>query len=324
MSSVRLVRPWLAAALALTSFTMPSAAQSGRPDPDAVLKKANLQRTGHSFVLDSELEANKLEKTIEQLQAKVNQERLKQEEGQQLLAQAQQIRNQAAASRQQGRAPRGARGSTNNQYNTLINQAQQLEQQARQRMGANNNAALNKDAKQLDDDQQRYQSLVNKTKKAYEDLYKQEDVVAALRKLNHLAHPKVALGPIPQYVQNVARQCSDELLDMGLTREKDLFHPTEDDKLAQEISALALRHRKAVKAGESDPSLSKEVAALRSRAEEAEVKREQLAGDGFVKDLVAEVQKATKSKVRVGTSPRLQRALHDLQSLEKELEAANP
>lgn len=324
MSVARLAGPWTAAILVLVGTVTTATAQSSQPDPSAVLKKAGLQRSGHSFVLDSELDANKLEQSIGQLQNKVGQALAKQQEAQMMRNEAQQLRNQANSVRGFGRLPRGARAAGNNQANTLNNQAQQLEQRARQRMSPADAAALTKDSKQLNDDQDRYRNLVAKTQKSYKDLSKQEDVVQALRKLNRLAHPKAALGPIPQYAENVARQCSDELIDMGLARDKDLFHLADDDKLAEAIAAVALKRHKAEKAGAAAPDLSREVADLRTRADEAKARRDQLAEDEVVKDLLDELQKVPKSKVRLGVSLKLQRALNDLKSIEKDLGEAQP
>lgn len=311
----------LPATLALVGFADRSIAQtnSNQPDPDAVFKKAGLQRSGNSLVLDSELEANKLEGSLEKLQGKIQQQQLQQQQAQEMFSQAQQLRNEANASRNQGRRPRGARNAGNQQYNNLMNQAQQLEQQARNRFGPNQTNALNRDLQQFDNDQSRYRGLVNTTLKEYRDLAKQEDLIQAMRRINHNARPKVALGPIPQYVPNLARQCSDTLIDLGLNRTKDIFHPANDDKVAAEIAAAALQHHKAEKAKEAEPNLRDDVARLRAAAEEATAEREKFADDPEVKDLLEEVQRGQRAKVRVGSSPKLIRALNDLESIEKDL-----
>ncbi|MFO0956865.1 MAG: hypothetical protein U0800_05275 [Isosphaeraceae bacterium] len=322
-----------------------SGAQAAKDDPKgdpvAVLRAAGLIRSGNSFVLESELEANKLEKSVAQLRSKVIQGRRDQQEGQLMIAQAQELRAQAAELYRQAqmrkeesrtsrnrdedeekgrRTTRPDDGSTLRIKALSVEQdARQLEAQAQKRLDRKLDDQLNEYTRQIEEDEGRYQNLVDQTLEAYEQLYKHEDVVAAFRKLNHLSKRKVALGPIPQYVQSLARLCSDQLLDMGLTREKDLFSPSEEENLSRDITDFALRYRKAKKAGESDSGMKDEAGALRRRADEVEAATRKHAGDAVVRDLLAEVQKSQKPRIRVGMSVKLQRTLNDLKSIEKEL-----
>lgn len=303
-------------------------------DPDAVLKAAGLRRVDNSFVLDGELDARKLETQMQDVEKKLNQAMQEKQQAQLRIAQDQEqaagLRAQANQLRAQSRGM-GGRGRGNafaQQARDLDNRAQRLLQNdARNSPAAKQNADADKKIaagqKELQPLQARYKTLVDQARKRYDELARQTDVVEALRTLNKGAHPKAALGPIPAYQANLIRQCTEHLQDLGLRHDQNLFYVDGEDDLVKRAAAAALKHREATKAGDrkGDPAARGELATLaqelRARVAELETKRATLIVDAEVSDLMAEIQKGTKKKVRLGSLTSYQRAMKEVEALEQ-------
>jgi hypothetical protein len=321
----------LAVAVSL-GWAATSHAFQSRDEADEVLKKAGLKRVENSFVLDAELEATKLAKSVEKLETKVGQAlkfeqdyqaRIARDEQQAeaLLAQA----NELKQNRTPAGLPKGVGMTLNDQINQLERQATQVRAatQKNPQVQAKRNEYLgtfDEDEKALKADRSRLMEQVKRVQKRYDELYEDEEVVDALRTLNHNTKPKVALGPIVAYARNVARQCADELRDQGLTHNKTLVYLTEEDDIGKQAKEAAQRLAKAKREKKVDASLRRELAQLaqelRAKAREFEAKRAALAKDEHVADLIAEVQKVTKGKVKLAPGLASFQAQRDLDQLE--------
>ncbi len=325
----------LVVAVLLMSGTSGLARQS-KADADAVLKKAGLKRVDNSFVLDEELSVTRFGKQVEKLEVKVAQALKLEQDHQATLAhdqqQAQMLRDQAAMLRQQlagaGRAGRAASSNLRSQINDLENRARQLQGGAHrdpqvQAKITQNRKDLDADQKKLQQDHTTLKHDIAKVQKQYEDLYKDKEVVEALRTLNKNARPKVALGPIAAYARHVVRQCTDELDDLGLTITKTTVHLTEEDELAKNAKAANQRLTTFKKERGTDETirdgLAKDSGELRLKWTELKEKLAKLEQDDHIADLIAEVQKGTKAKLKLGPGPGHFQAQRDLDAIESAL-----
>ncbi len=330
----------LLAAIVLSLGAQSRADDPARPeesDPEQVLKAAGLSRSGHSYVLDGEIEAGKLARETGDVSAQMALDLQRQaavtlnlQQGQQMVGQLQQ---EAMMDRQAAMMYRRSRYQSqylNNQASALNSQAQNIQRQlstaAQQQLTALNRN-LSAEQQKIQQNQSQYEALVKQTMSQYRELASRSDVTAALRSLNKGVHPKFALGPVFAYRARVDEAMFAQLAEKGLERHKTVFQLPDETEFNTQAQAanIALREWKKAPTDSRRNELLAMARTLRAQADALDQQLATLADDEDVRDAIQELNlPKRREKYHVGLSFEAQQARKIVVALEKALNLPSP
>ncbi len=201
---------------------------------EAVLREAGLTRNSPSFVVQEELAAIVLADEIKQLEAaqatRMSEYQALERRYNSKRAEASRLRDEAIkwTSEYNSETKRYERKETRDE--SKLSQARSIDDEADrfQREAQPIEREFAASQREIREGFIRHRMLVSRAMNRYAALAARPEIKAALREVNRGTHPKLALGPIAAYRQNVLKQSIDTLGVLGYRRDGDLYWISED------------------------------------------------------------------------------------------------
>ncbi len=230
---------------AMSALIAPPATRADEPPPaetpaaiekpaEAVLREAGLTPNLPSYVLQEEIAAIVLANEIQQLEAaqaiRKNEYQALERRYNSKKGEASRLRSEAIqwTSEYNSETKRYERKETRDE--SKLSQARSIDDEAdriqREAQAVEWEAAAGQ--REIREGFLRHRMLVSRAMNRYAALAARPEIKAALRELNRGTRPKVALGPIAAYRQNVLKQSVDTLAAVGYRRDGDLYWLPED------------------------------------------------------------------------------------------------